>query len=134
MTRGRSSAALMTASTEPTLLRWPSTPTPCELLVLVLEHAESPTCADDLVGAVIAKLIAQRAEGAKPLLARACTMLAELGVPETLGDGRLGHHQPGVRSIYTHTTPAMRAAMIAELEARPSPRPGRRGGRVCARR
>jgi len=46
------------------------------------------------------------------------TMLAELGVPETLRDDRLGHHQPGVRSIYTHTTPAMRAAMIAELEAR----------------
>jgi hypothetical protein len=45
-------------------------------------------------------------------------MLAELGVPETLRDDRLGHHQPGVRSIYTHTTPAMRAAMIAELEAR----------------
>jgi hypothetical protein len=46
------------------------------------------------------------------------TMLAELGVPETLRDDRLGHHQPGVHSIYTHTTPAMRAAMIAELEAR----------------
>ena len=46
------------------------------------------------------------------------TMLAELGVPETLRDDRLGHHQPGVRSIYTHTTPAMRATMIAELEAR----------------
>ena len=45
------------------------------------------------------------------------TMLGELGVPETLRDDRLGHHQPGVRSLYTHTTPAMRAAMIAELEA-----------------
>jgi integrase len=46
------------------------------------------------------------------------TMLGELGVPETLRDDRLGHHQPGVRSIYNHPTPAMRAAMIAELEAR----------------
>ncbi|MBR7827941.1 tyrosine-type recombinase/integrase [Actinospica sp. MGRD01-02] len=46
------------------------------------------------------------------------TMLAELGVPEALRDERLGHHQPGARSIYTHTTPAMRTAMIAQLEAR----------------
>ena len=46
------------------------------------------------------------------------TMLAELGVSEPLRDERLGHHQPGVRSIYTHTTPAMRATMIAGLEAR----------------
>lgn len=46
------------------------------------------------------------------------TMLAELGVPETLRDDRLGRHQPGVRSIYTHATPAMRAAMLAEVQAR----------------
>ena len=41
-----------------------------------------------------------------------------LGVPETLRDDRLGHHPPGVRFIYDHPTPAMRATMIAEPEAR----------------
>ena len=44
------------------------------------------------------------------------TMLAELGVPEVLRDDRLGHHPPGVRALYTHTTPAMRAAMVQSLE------------------
>lgn len=44
------------------------------------------------------------------------TMLAELGVPEVLRDDRLGHHPPGVRALYTHTTTAMRAAMIQSLE------------------
>ena len=44
------------------------------------------------------------------------TMLAELGVPEVLRDDRLGHHPPGVRAPYTHTTTAMRAAMIQSLE------------------
>ena len=46
------------------------------------------------------------------------TMLAELAVPEALRDERLGHHPPGVRSLYTHTTPAMRAAMVSQLERR----------------
>jgi hypothetical protein len=45
-------------------------------------------------------------------------MLAELGVPAVLRDDRLGHHPPGVRALYTHTTPAMRTAMIQALEAR----------------
>jgi integrase len=45
------------------------------------------------------------------------TMLAELGVPEVLRDDRLGHHPPGVRALYTHTTTPMRAAMIQALES-----------------
>ena len=45
------------------------------------------------------------------------TLLDDLGVPYALCDDRLGHHQAGVRSRYKHPTPAMRAAMLAELEA-----------------
>jgi integrase len=46
------------------------------------------------------------------------TMLDDLRVPDALCDDRLGHHQAGVRRIYKHATPDMRAAMLAELEAR----------------
>lgn len=45
------------------------------------------------------------------------TMLAELGVPEVLRDERLGHRPPGMRSVYTHTTPGMHTTMLTELEA-----------------
>jgi integrase len=44
------------------------------------------------------------------------TMLIELDVPEVLQDERLGHHPPGMRTVYAHTTPAMRTTMIAGLE------------------
>src|SRR6185437_13805938 len=39
------------------------------------------------------------------------TMLIELGVPEILQDERLGHHPPGMRGVYAHTTVRMRQAM-----------------------
>ena len=44
------------------------------------------------------------------------TMLTELGVPEILQDERLGHHPPGMRGIYAHTTSRMREAMIEGLQ------------------
>ena len=43
-------------------------------------------------------------------------MLIELDVPEILQDERLGHHPPGMRATYAHTTPAMRKQMIDGLE------------------
>jgi len=43
-------------------------------------------------------------------------MLIELDAPEILHDERLGHHPPGMRAIYAHTTPAMRKQMIDGLE------------------
>jgi integrase len=44
------------------------------------------------------------------------TLLTELGVPEVLQDERLGHHPPGMRTVYAHPTAAMRAAMLEGLE------------------
>jgi integrase len=44
------------------------------------------------------------------------TLLTELGVPEVLQDERLGHHPPGMRTAYAHTTPAMRTSMLEGLE------------------
>ena len=43
-------------------------------------------------------------------------MLVELGVPEVLQDERLGHHPPGMRGVYAHTTNAMREAMVEGLQ------------------
>jgi hypothetical protein len=43
-------------------------------------------------------------------------MLTELGVPEVLQDERLGHHPPGMRGVYAHTTTAMREAMVEGLQ------------------
>jgi integrase len=43
-------------------------------------------------------------------------MLIELDVPEILHDERLGHHPPGMRAVYAHTTPAMRKQMIDGLD------------------
>ena len=44
------------------------------------------------------------------------TLLTELGVPEVLQDERLGHHPPGMRTAYAHTTTAMRTTMLEGLE------------------
>jgi integrase len=44
------------------------------------------------------------------------TLLTELGVPEVLQDERLGHHPPGMRTAYAHTTTAMRTTMLEALE------------------
>jgi integrase len=44
------------------------------------------------------------------------TLLTELGVPEVLQDERLGHHPPGMRTVYAHSTTAMRTAMLEGLE------------------
>ena len=44
------------------------------------------------------------------------TMLTELGVPEILQDERLGHHPPGMRGVYAHTTSHMREAMVEGLQ------------------
>jgi len=44
------------------------------------------------------------------------TMLVELGVPEVLQDERLGHHPPGMRGVYAHTTSHMREAMVEGLQ------------------
>ena len=44
------------------------------------------------------------------------TLLTELGVPEVLQDERLGHHPPGMRTAYAHTTTEMRTTMLEGLE------------------
>ena len=44
------------------------------------------------------------------------TMLIELGVPEVLQDERLGHHPPGMRGVYAHTTRRMREELVARLQ------------------
>jgi hypothetical protein len=44
-------------------------------------------------------------------------MLIELGVPDFLQDERLGHHPPGMRRVYAHTTVRMRDAMTDGLQA-----------------
>ena len=44
------------------------------------------------------------------------TLLTELAVPEVLQDERLGHHPPGMRTVYAHATDAMRTAMLEGLE------------------
>jgi len=44
------------------------------------------------------------------------TMLIELGVPEVLQYERLGHHPPGMRSVYAHTTRRMREELVDELQ------------------
>jgi integrase len=44
------------------------------------------------------------------------TMLIELGVPEVLQDERLGHHPPGMRGVYAHTTRRMREELVDGLQ------------------
>ena len=44
------------------------------------------------------------------------TMLTELGVPEVLQDERLGHHPPGMRSVYGHTTRRMHEELVDGLQ------------------
>jgi integrase len=44
------------------------------------------------------------------------TMLTELGVPEVLQDERLGHHPPGMRGVYAHTTRRMREELVDGLQ------------------
>ena len=46
------------------------------------------------------------------------TWMAEDGIPEILGEQRLGHDVPGMRGLYTHVSDAMRQDLTGTLEAR----------------
>jgi hypothetical protein len=39
-------------------------------------------------------------------------------IPDVLKSGRLGHGEPGMRGVYDHVSPAMRAELMAALQAR----------------
>jgi hypothetical protein len=42
----------------------------------------------------------------------------EAGVPDALKSERMGHELPGMRGIYSHVSPAMRADLLACLQER----------------
>jgi hypothetical protein len=39
-------------------------------------------------------------------------------IPDVLKSGRLGHGEPGMRGVYGHVSPAVRAELMAALQAR----------------
>ena len=43
--------------------------------------------------------------------------MAEDGIPEILAEHRLGHEVPGMRGVYAHVTPAMRADLRDGLQS-----------------
>jgi hypothetical protein len=42
----------------------------------------------------------------------------EAGIADVLKSERLGHEEPGMRGVYGHVSPAMRAELKAALQAR----------------
>jgi integrase len=46
------------------------------------------------------------------------TWMDEIGVPDALKSERMGHELPGMRGIYSHVSPAMRADLAAALQER----------------
>jgi integrase len=46
------------------------------------------------------------------------TWMDEAGIPYILQSERMGHEVPGMRGVYSHVTPAMRADLVAALEER----------------
>jgi hypothetical protein len=42
----------------------------------------------------------------------------EDGIPDTLKSERMGHEVPGMRGIYSHISPSMRAELTAALQKR----------------
>jgi hypothetical protein len=42
----------------------------------------------------------------------------EAGIPYVLQSERMGHEVPGIRGVYSHVSPAMRAELMANLEER----------------
>jgi hypothetical protein len=46
------------------------------------------------------------------------TWMDEAGIPEVLKSERMGHEVPGMRGVYGHVSPSMRAALTAALQER----------------
>jgi integrase len=46
------------------------------------------------------------------------TWMDEAGIPYVLQSERMGHEVPGMRGVYSHVSPAMRADLVAVLEER----------------
>jgi hypothetical protein len=42
----------------------------------------------------------------------------EAGIPYVLQSERMGYEVPGIRGVYSHVSPAMRAGLMANLEER----------------